>query len=34
MIYGYVEIPKGYWTMTTTIDMDNPNLYWHDGEND
>ena len=28
-IIGYIEIPEGYWTMTTTSDIDNPNFYWH-----
>ena len=22
MIYGYVEIPEGYWTITTTAEID------------
>jgi len=30
----YIEVPEGYWTMTTTADVDNPNLYWHNGEDD
>ena len=28
----YIEVPEGYWTMTTTTDRDvleNPNKYWH-----
>ena len=33
-IIGYIEIPEDYWIVTTTADTDNPNLYWHNGEND
>ncbi len=31
-VMGYVEIPKGYWTTTTTSDIDNSNKYWHNNE--
>ena len=33
----YIEVPEGYWTTTTTTDTDvleNPNKYWHNGEDD
>ena len=30
----YIEVPEGYWTTTTTVDIDNPNIYWHNGEDD
>ncbi len=33
-VIGYIEIPEGYWTMTTTSDIYDPNLYWHNGEDD
>ena len=31
----YIEVPDGYWTTSTTIDVDileDPNKYWHHGE--
>ena len=31
----YIEVPEDYWTISTTIDIDiieNPNKYWHHGE--
>ena len=29
----YIEVPEGYWTTTTTIgSKENPNKYWHNGE--
>tara|TARA_R100001594_G_scaffold32291_1_gene59978 strand:- start:375 stop:512 length:138 start_codon:yes stop_codon:yes gene_type:complete len=31
-VIGYIEIPEGYWTMTTTVDTDDLNKYWHNGE--
>ena len=33
-LIGYIEIPEGYWTTTTTTDMIDPNLYWHNSEED
>ncbi len=30
----YIEVPEGYWTTTTTADIDNQNKYWHNGEDD
>ena len=30
----HIEVPEDYWTITTTADTDNPNLYWHNGKND
>ena len=34
----HIEVPDGYWTITTTINKDfeedNPNKYWHNGEDD
>ena len=32
-----IEVPEGYWTISTTIDEDlvyDPNKYWHHGEDD
>ena len=32
-----IEVPKGYWTISTTINTgleENPNKYWHHGEDD
>ena len=31
----HVEVPEGYWIITTTIDvnvLEDPNKYWHHGE--
>ena len=31
----HIEVPVGYWTITTTVNTDseeNPNKYWHHGE--
>tara|TARA_Y100001963_G_scaffold115678_1_gene160606 strand:+ start:469 stop:582 length:114 start_codon:yes stop_codon:yes gene_type:complete len=33
-LIGYLEIPEDYWTTTTTTDMLNPNLYWHNEEDE
>ena len=31
----HIIVPEGYWTITTTIgEKDNPNKYWHNGEDD
>ena len=32
----HIIVPDGYWTITTTIrnEIDNPNKYWHNGEDD
>ena len=35
-VIGYLEIPEDYWTITTTINVKNPeedpDKYWHHGE--
>ena len=28
-VIGYVEITEDYWVMTTTTDIEDPNLHWH-----
>ena len=28
----YIEIPEGYWTITTTIDSSDVDIYWHHNE--
>ena len=33
----YIEVPDGYWTMTTTINLEfeeDPNKHWHNSEDD
>ena len=33
----YIEVPKGYWTMTAISNADiheNPNKYWHNNDKD
>ena len=30
----YIEVPEGYWTLTTTVDTDKDevDIYWHHHE--
>ena len=31
----HIIVPEDYWTITTTISKEeNPNKYWHNGEDD
>ena len=33
----HIEVPEGYWTITTTVSADfeeDKNKYWHNGEDD
>tara|TARA_R100000458_G_C8126904_1_gene143480 strand:- start:455 stop:571 length:117 start_codon:yes stop_codon:yes gene_type:complete len=32
-IIGYIEIPEDYWVYSSTINIDDPNKYWH-GDDD
>ena len=33
-VIGYIDIPEGYWTMTTTVDINDLDKYWHNDESD
>ena len=28
----YIEVPEGYWTITTTIDIEEVDIHWHHNE--
>ena len=30
----HIEVPEGYWTITTTIQKEDKNKYWHSKEDD